>query len=74
MGWVKVAPLPGSILVTSLLGFTGTLILWDGGKIPDSFATAFCIVFVIMFLASCISTFRGNVDDELRLDEQEDVR
>ncbi len=69
MGWVKVAPLPASMLATSLLGFTGTLLLWDGGKIPDSFATAFCLVFIIMFIASCISTFRGNVDAELALDD-----
>ena len=70
MGWVKIAPLPGSMLVTSLLGFTGTLLLWDGGKIPDSYALAFCLVFIIMFVASAISTFRGDVDATLAMEDR----
>lgn len=44
--------LPGTFMLTGMFGFIITAIYTSSGKIPLDYGVAFCIVFLIMFLAS----------------------
>ncbi len=48
----KVDPLPGTFMLTGMFGFVITAIYTYSGKIPLDYGVAFCIVFLIMLLAS----------------------
>ena len=44
--------LPGTFMLTGMFGLIITLIYTSSGRIPLDYGVAFCIVFLIMFLAS----------------------
>ncbi|MBA3064606.1 hypothetical protein FP803_04170 [Candidatus Woesearchaeota archaeon] len=44
--------LPGTFMLTGMFGFIITAIYTSSGKIPLDYGVAFCIVFLIMLLAS----------------------
>ena len=48
-------PLPQSFFVTSILGFIISATLMIYGRISETWGFAFCMVFVMMFIASFIS-------------------
>ena len=48
----KVDVLPGTFMLTGMFGFVITAIYTNSGKIPLNYGVAFCIVFLIMLLAS----------------------
>lgn len=50
---MKIAPLPGSFMVTSIVGFFISVIMVS----PDypSWGAAFALVFILMFIASMVS-------------------
>ncbi len=48
-------PLPQSFFLTSILGFLIASILTLSGRISLSWGFAFCLVFVMMFIASFVS-------------------
>ncbi len=53
-------PLPQSFFITSILGFIISATLMIYGRINETWGFAFCMVFVIMFIASFVSiTPRG---------------
>ena len=53
-------PLPQSFFVTSILGFIISATLMIYGRIDETWGFAFCMVFVMMFIASFVSiTPRG---------------
>lgn len=68
----KAAPLPGSFMVSSILGFAISA-AWVYPQ-SVSFGIAFMIVFVIMFLASLISMFYGSEEEELKEDKEETAK
>ena len=47
-----VDPLSGTFMLTGMFGFIITAIYTSSGKIPMDYGVAFCIVFLIMLLAS----------------------
>ena len=44
--------LPGTFMLTGIFGFIITVFYTSSGKIPLDYGVAFCIVFLIMLLAS----------------------
>lgn len=53
-------PLPQSFFITSILGFIISATLMMYGRISETWGFAFCMVFVMMFIASFVSiTPRG---------------
>ena len=44
--------LPGTFMLTGMFGFIITAIYTSSGKTPLDYGVAFCIVFLIMLLAS----------------------
>jgi len=44
--------LPGTFMLTGIFGLVITAIYTSSGKIPLDYGVAFCIVFLIMLLAS----------------------
>ena len=49
----RVAPLKGSFMITAMLGFLISVIyVWDLNR---AYASAFAVVFAIMFIASIVS-------------------
>ena len=48
-------PLPQSFFLTSILGFIVSATLMYSGRINETWGFAFCLVFVMMFIASFIS-------------------
>ena len=62
----RVVPLSGSFMLTAILGFLISVI-WVYPNAP-SWGFAFMIVFVIMFVASVISTTYGPVEAEIKMD------
>ena len=48
-------PLPQSFFLTSILGFIISATLMYSGRINETWGFAFCLVFVMMFIASFIS-------------------
>jgi len=60
----RVAALPGSFMMSSILGFLISAIwVWPTSQ---SFGFAFMTVFVIMFIASIISMTYGSADEALK--------
>lgn len=51
----KMTPLPGTFMITAMIGFLVTTVYTVSGKIDPSWGFAFDLVFVIMFIASVIS-------------------
>ena len=68
MGWVRIAPIPTSFFLTSVLGAIITAIYWNFGVLDDSWAFAFMIVFVAMFIASFISMSRADIEAQIAVD------
>ena len=62
----KVAPLPGTFMITSIVGFLVSAI-WVLPRTP-SYGFAFCLVFALMFIASIISMTYADVDEILYLE------
>jgi len=62
------APLKGSFMVISIVGFIISAI-WVY-KINPTWGFAFCLVFVMMFVASMISMTYAPVAEELQIDEK----
>ena len=48
----QIEALPGTFMLTGMFGFIITIIYTSSGKIPLEYGVAFCIVFLIMLLAS----------------------
>lgn len=63
---IKVAPLNGSFMVTSILGILISVI-WVYPR-SSSFGAAFTVVFVLMFISSLISMTYGPAETELKMD------
>ncbi len=64
----KVAPLPGTFMLTSiLLFFISVLYVSDLSK---SWGFAFTLLSLLMFIASFISMTRANAEEEVELDEK----
>ncbi len=68
----NVAPLKGSFVIISIVGFIISAI-WVYGRNP-AWGFAFCLVFVMMFIASMISMTYGPVGEELHVDERRKKR
>ncbi|MBU0980638.1 MAG: hypothetical protein KJ709_07550 [Nanoarchaeota archaeon] len=65
---MKVAPLSGTFMIASMIGFfISTLIVYP--RWP-SMGFAFIILFAVMFIASMISMTYGPVEAELALDKR----
>ena len=65
----KIAPLPGSFMLASMLGFAISLVwVWPNSK---PFGFTFMLVFVAMFIASLVSLRNAPIEDLL---EQEKIR
>ena len=64
---MKIAPLPGSFMLASMLGFAISLVwVWPSSK---PFGFAFMVVFVAMFIASIISLKNAPVEDILNIEK-----
>jgi len=64
---MKIAPLSGSFMLTSMLGFAISLVwVWPASK---PFGFTFMIVFVAMFIASIISVTKAPPEDLLKLEK-----
>ncbi|GEM_PF-2474198 len=48
----QIEALPGTFMLTGMFGFVITAIYTHSGRIPLDYGVAFCIVFLIMLLAS----------------------
>lgn len=59
---MKIAPLSGSFMITSMLGFLIS-VLFFYPKISKSFGAAFSLLFVLMFIASVISFVYAPVEE-----------
>ena len=62
----KAAPLPSSFFLTSILGVLITAYYW--AKLGDDWATAFILVFAMMFVASLISMRKAPIQAQLEMD------
>ncbi len=51
----RMAPLPGTFMIISIIGFLVVSIYTSSGRIAASWGFAFGLVFVLMFIASVIS-------------------
>jgi len=68
----KTAPLTGSFMAVSVLGFIATTFYTASGKIPFyTWGFAFMLVFAVMFIASFISLENANPNELIALDEKE---
>lgn len=68
MAKYKIAPLSGSFLLASMLGFAISAIwVYPASK---NFGISFMIVFAAMFIASIISMTKGPAEEELKLDKK----
>jgi len=64
---MKVAPLHGSFMLASMLGFAISLIwVWPSSK---GFGFAFMIVFVAMFIASIIALTKAPIEDIVKTEK-----
>lgn len=61
--FMKIAPLKGSFLLLSLVGFLISVFYIT--PLNSSWGFAFGFVFTLMFIASMISTMYGPAEDEL---------
>jgi len=68
----KAAPLPGSFMVASILGFAISAVWVYPQSI--SFGIAFMIIFTIMFIASIISMIYGPEEEQLKMEKEETKR
>ncbi len=64
----KIAPLSGSFMLASMLGFAISLVWVYPASM--SFGMAFMIVFAAMFISSIISMTKGPADEELKMDKR----
>ncbi len=62
------APLKGSFMIISIVGFIISAV-WVYRRSP-TWGFAFCLVFVMMFIASMISMTYAPVGEELQVDEK----
>ncbi|MEM4336833.1 MAG: hypothetical protein QXG86_02400 [Candidatus Woesearchaeota archaeon] len=63
----RIAPLPGSFMLASMLGFAISLVwVWPSSK---PFGFAFMIIFASMFIASIVSLTKAPVEDIVKLEE-----
>ena len=67
----KAAPLPASFTVTSMFGFIISAVSTASGRLSPSWGFAFCLVFVLMFIASFISLEKAPVEAELKVNNLE---
>ncbi len=72
MEYFKFAPLPGSFMITAIIGFLTSVVLIYPNSITWGFA--FATVFVLMFAASLISMTHAPVGPELQIDERRKQR
>jgi len=64
----KAAPLSNGFMVASMLGFIISAVYWSFGRISETWGFTFCLVFVMMFIASMVSMTKAPVPDELQID------
>lgn len=69
---MRFAPLPGSFMIMSILGFLISVIIVY--KYSPPFGFSFATVFVLMFIASVISMTYADSDAMLRMDTKEAVK
>lgn len=63
----RIAPLPGSFMLASMLGFAISLVwVWPASK---AFGFTFMLVFTAMFVASIISLSKAPVEDILEVED-----
>ena len=63
----KIAPLPGSFMLASMLGFAISVV-WVYPQ-SKSFAISFMIVFAAMFVASLISLTYAPAEDLIKMED-----
>lgn len=51
----RMAPLPSTFMLTSILGFLVVTIYTASGRFPADWGVSFGLVFVLMFIASIVS-------------------
>jgi hypothetical protein len=51
----KMTPLPGTFMITAMLGFLITTVYTVSGRLDPTWGFAFDLVFVIMFIAAVLS-------------------
>ena len=66
---MKVAPLTGTFMIISILGFIISLFLVY--KVTPPFGIAFALIFALMFIASIISMTYSDVDAVLKMERRE---
>ncbi len=64
---MRVAPLPGTFMLFSIVGFFVSAFYVLNLSVAWGFA--FCLVFGVMFIASIVSVFRADAETQLRMDE-----
>mgnify|MGYP006284588031 CR=1 FL=1 len=64
----KVAPLPGTFMLISMLGIFLSVIVIR--SLSASYGLAFLVVFIVMFIASIMSTTYADVDEVLYMDKK----
>ena len=77
-----IAPLSGLFMITSILGFLiSAIFIYDlrdqAGIIypwAPSLGFSFCLVFVLMFVASLISMTYADSEEELQIDERRKIK
>ena len=62
-GMVKIAPLKTSFMFASMVGFLISVLYIT--QFSTTWAFAFGIIFIIMFVASTVSMVRGSPDEQL---------
>ncbi|MFH1052791.1 MAG: hypothetical protein V1740_00065 [Candidatus Woesearchaeota archaeon] len=63
---MKIAPLPSTFMLTSMIGFFISVIWVE--KYSLTFAFAFGLVFALMFISSLVSMTYADADEVLKLD------
>ena len=63
----KIAPLPSSFMLVSMLGFMFVTIYTAQGKLSETWGFAFGTVFAVMFIASMISMTYAPIEEEIAL-------
>lgn len=62
---MKFAPLPGTFMITSIVGFAiSAIYIWN---LSETWGFAFSLIFVLMFVASMISLSKAAVPEHVSI-------
>lgn len=67
----KAAPLPGSFMIVSIIGFVISSVYTASGDFDLTWGITFMLVFGCMFTASLISMTKAPVEPQMRMDAKD---